>query len=81
MSNCGTAEGLFWLGDPDDELAPPAKVPPLALNVGYPAGKLVVNPGRLAMMRTWFAAAGQNVSEVSFIGKRLVPIYPLQLLT
>jgi len=54
MSNCGT-EALLWPGDPPDEvLALPAKVPPLALNVGYPAGKLVVNPGRPLMVRLLF---------------------------
>jgi hypothetical protein len=69
MSNWGTAEGLLWLGEPDDELAPSANVPPLVLNVGYPAGKFVVKPGRLAMVRSWDAAADQNVSGMGFIGK------------
>jgi hypothetical protein len=56
MSNCGI-EALLWPGDPLDELlALPAKVPPLALNVGYPAGKLVVKPGRLVMVRPVIAA-------------------------
>lgn len=35
---------------PDDVLAAPANCPPLAWNVGYPAGKLVVKPGRLVIL-------------------------------
>jgi hypothetical protein len=40
----------------------------------------VVNPGKLAMVRTWAAAAaGNNVSEVSFIGDGRGPIFEMQL--
>jgi hypothetical protein len=52
MSKCGSAGGgLGAEGDsPDDELLC-AKVPPRVWNVGYPAGKFVVKPGKLAMAR------------------------------
>jgi hypothetical protein len=53
MSNWGTADALFCPdGDPpEDVLALPANAPPpLVLNVGYPAGKLVSKPGRLVMV-------------------------------
>jgi hypothetical protein len=52
MSNWGTVGALFCPeGDPpDDVLGLPANAPPLALKVGYPAGKLDSNPGRLVML-------------------------------
>lgn len=52
MSKAGVEAAFCADGDPpDDVLAPPAKVPPLDGTVGYPAGKLVVKPGRLVMAR------------------------------
>lgn len=53
MSNCGADDWFCADGEPVEDvlLAPPAKLDALGI-VGYPAGKLVVNPGRFAIVRT-----------------------------
>jgi hypothetical protein len=50
MSKWGPEDALGTDGDPPDEALPRANVPPRVWKVGYPAGKLVVNPGKLAMV-------------------------------
>jgi len=37
-------------GEPPEDVLPRAKVPPCVWKVGYPAGKFVVKPGKLAMV-------------------------------
>ena len=50
MSKWGPDDAFGTDGDSPDEVLPRAKGPPRAWKVGYPAGKLVVNPGKLAMV-------------------------------
>jgi hypothetical protein len=48
---------LLWPGEaPDEVLALATKDPPLALNVEYPAAKLVEKPDRLGMVTVLFTA-------------------------
>ena len=49
MSKWGPDDALGTDGDPPDEVQPRANVPTCVWKVGYPAGKFVVNPGKLAM--------------------------------
>jgi hypothetical protein len=51
MSKWGPDEAPGTDGDSPDEVLPRANVPARPVwKVGYPAGKLVVNPGKLAMV-------------------------------
>ena len=50
MSKWGSDAEFGADGDSPDDVLPRAKVLPRVWKVGYPAGKFVVNPGKLAMV-------------------------------
>ena len=51
MSKCGSDDAVGTDGEPPEEVLPRAKVPGRVWKVGYPAGKFVVKPGKLVMVR------------------------------